>query len=178
MNYTQKHAKRELTILKKTQPDSVVIEFEQQIIELCKAFGASGQSGGSAPYVARAVAETARELMLHNMITPLTGEDDEWSLVEDDDGFNFGVWQNKRMGSVFKNEEGAYYLDAIIFETAAYAFTGRAAGVRSRQFIKEFPFVPKTFRVTVIEEGDDYSILDYNTLQDAMEYYKQPEVEK
>jgi hypothetical protein len=56
----QSHAKRELEILAETTPGAVIIEFSNEIIALCEAFGKSGQSGGSAPFVSSAFSQAVK----------------------------------------------------------------------------------------------------------------------
>lgn len=155
MTNTQSHAKRELEILFKTTPDSIIREFETEILALCEKFGQSGQSGGSAPYTAGALSQAIKKLCLQQTIAPLTGEESEWGTVAD------GVNQNNRESAVFKSDDGKpYYLNAIVWKGDTEGesgndwdtFTGTVAGIRSRQYIKEFPFTPKTFYVDVTRE--------------------------
>ena len=187
MNNTKSHAQRELDILIKTTPDAVIRDFVPEILALCEAFGNSGQSGGSAPYVASALSHAIKKLCLHQTIAPLTGEDDEWMEVSD------SCFQNKRQGDVFKNKDGeSYYLDAIVWQGQDDydSFVGGVEGIRSRQFIKNFPFTPKTFRIDVIREEYDkekhgntgyvicgsgnyvYTIKDKSQLKEVFDYYK------
>lgn len=153
---THSHAKREMDILGKTSGDAVVIEFTPEILALCEAFGKSGQSGGSAPYVARALAKAIEKLCLHETIAPLTGEKSEWGTVADQ------TCQNNRDSAVFRKSEGekAYYLNAIIWqgEDEFDSFTGMVEGVTSSQYIKAFPFIPKSFRINVRREKYDQEI--------------------
>lgn len=186
MTNTQNHAKRELEILAKTTPDALVNEFVPEILAVCEAFGNSGQSGGSAPYTARALAKAIETLCLQKTIAPLTGEEEEWGTVADD------LNQNNREGAVFRNGNGrAYYLDAIVWqgEDDWDAFTGSVEGIMSRQYIKAFPFKPKTFRVNVYRVPYDkdkhkvsdsvscgsgdfvYFIKDKKQLDEVFEYY-------
>jgi hypothetical protein len=47
-------------------------------------------------------------------LTPLTGENDEWTDVGDRSGYPH--WQNKRCSSVFKNADGSCYdIDGKVF---------------------------------------------------------------
>ena len=81
------HAKRELEILSATETDPnnrpIIEEFKDEIIALCEKFGNSGQSGGSAPYVAKALSQAIKHLCMFEVIAPLTGNDDEWNDVSD-----------------------------------------------------------------------------------------------
>jgi hypothetical protein len=65
MSNLLKHALKELQILEKVHPDAVVLEFKKEILNLLWAFAESGQSGGSAGYVAHAITNTLSSLMLH-----------------------------------------------------------------------------------------------------------------
>lgn len=153
------HAKKELDILVKTcgEDTPVIKEFIPEILQLCKKFGDSGQSGGSAPYVASAITQTIKKLLMFNPVCPIQGVDDEWC-CQDFDGKNSA--QNNRCSAVLKNNDGkAYYLDAIVWqgEDEWDTFSGRVGGIYSRQFIS-FPFEPKTFYIDVVK---DYNTEDY-----------------
>ncbi len=45
MTNTKKFTQIELDILEATVPDSVIIPFKKEILDLCESFGDSGQSG-------------------------------------------------------------------------------------------------------------------------------------
>ena len=193
MTHTQSHANRELEILAKTVPDALIAPFKNEILALCKAFGSSGQSGGSAPFTAEAISQAVKALMMYQTIAPLTGEDSEWVDVTD---INDGepMYQNNRDSRVFKDgKDGkAYFIDAIVFDgNLGGRFTGNAVScngetIGSMQYIKEFPFKPKTFYVDVIDyrwkdkkettpdiNGDwwTHSTKDEKQLDEVFEYY-------
>lgn len=152
----EKFAMSEIEILLKQckDPDDrpIIEEFIPEIIAICKKFGESGQSGGSAPYTAAALSSAIKKLCLFQPITPITGEESEWS--EGTLGDNY--YQNKRCSAVFKEKKDnkAYYLDAIIWkgEEDWDTFTGTVDGYRSSMYIKSFPFTPKKFYVDVVKE--------------------------
>jgi hypothetical protein len=77
-----------------------------QVENLVQTFVAYGHSGGSAHLTLAYFARVAN----HKPITPLTGEDDEWTDMEQ---YQPGepLWQNKRDGRVFKNNEQAWIID-------------------------------------------------------------------
>lgn len=75
------------------------------IRELITAFSKQGHSGHSAPYVLDLFNKLAR----FEIIMPLTGNDDEWCNCSD------GLWQNKRDSRVFKNKDGAWFIDGKAF---------------------------------------------------------------
>jgi hypothetical protein len=158
MTNTKSHAEVEFEILSKVVPDAIALDFKDEILAICKKFSQSGQSGGSAPYTSAIISSVINKLCTFQTISPLTGEDDEWSEGSSDpDGI---LYQNKRNSAVFKDDSGVWYLDAIIWrgDTVGESgnnwdnFSGTVEGIRSRQYIKEFPFEPKTFYVDVTRE--------------------------
>lgn len=199
MTNTQSHAQRELDILCSLYPDPdnppIIKEFIPEILALCEKFGQSGQSGGSAPYTAKAISDAVKKLCLQETICPLTGRDDEWMTQHMDETMH----QNNREGAVFKDgKDGrAYYLDAIIWKGDTEGesgndwdtFTGKVEGVYSRQYVKSFPFKPKRFYIDVtrvpfnksIHNTDDavtcgdgdyvYLLKDKKQLDKVFEYY-------
>lgn len=194
MTNSKSHAKRELELLEKTTPDAIVTPFKNEILALCEAFGKSGQSGGSAPFTATAISQAVKKLMMFETLAPLTGEDSEWvDMSEYNDGET--MFQNNRDSRVFKNgKDGqAYFIEAIVFDgdiggrfTGNRSVTHNGENIGSRQYIKEFPFIPKTFYVDVIDHrwadkeektpdknGDwwTHSIKDENQLNEVFEYY-------
>lgn len=176
MTNTQSYAQRELGILVKfcTDPDNrpIIEPFIPEILALCEKFGNSGQSGGSAPYTATALSQAIKKLCLQEPIMPMTGIDDEWVDVSRyGDGSNASdeiLYQNRRCGGLFKNRNGrCWYLDAIVWKGDTEGesgndwdtFTGNVEGFLSRQYVKSFPFTPKTFYIEVTREQlpDDWT---------------------
>lgn len=196
MTNTQTHAKRELEILVKTTPDAIIAPFAKEILALCEAFGKSGQSGGSAPYTASAISQAVKKLMMFETLAPITGEDDEWTDVSTSNNGE-PMFQNNRDSRVFKDgKEGkAYFIEAIVFDgdiggrfTGNRSVTHNGKNIGSTQYIKEFPFTPKTFYVDVIDHrfkdkeekqpdvnGDwwKHSIKDEKQVDEVFEYYNQ-----
>jgi len=195
---TIKKAEHEFTVLEKTVGETaLILPFKKEMLRLVDKFGASGQSGGSAPYVAWAITQALEKLLLQNPICPITGIDEEWNDVTREMGRT--SFQNNRLSSVFKDGKDGkpYYLEAIVFEgDIGGRFTSNGSVVlkdgsvlTSRQSIKGFPFVPKTFYVDVIvsrfdkdrytgkltpnPDGDwwEYEIKDEAQLAEALEYY-------
>jgi hypothetical protein len=164
---TASYAQRELEILVKsaTDPENrpIVEPFIPEILALCEKFGLSGQSGGSAPYTASAIVQSIKKLLLQKPIMPMTGIDEEWINVAHygDKDEKICVWQNRRCSNLFKNSEGkAWYLDAIVWKGDTKGesgndwdtFCGTVDGIMSWQFVKSFPFTPKTFYIDVTRE--------------------------
>lgn len=199
MSKTKSYAESELDILTKynTDPENrpIIEEFRNEIIALCDKFGKSGQSGGSAPYTAQALSSAIKKLCLREPICPLTGLDDEWNDVSYDSGKNETLFQNNRNSALFKNNSGVYYIDAIVFKGQnGSCFTSGGVNlpnsdeiIRSKQYIKSFPFEAKTFYIDVIEtEWSDKTetikqdgggwwtsiVKDINQLKEVFKYYK------
>jgi len=74
-------------------------------LDLLKVFTEQGHSGMSAPYAITLF----KRLANWEPISPLTGEDDEWNEAAD------GVFQNRRASAVFKDADGPYWMDGIVF---------------------------------------------------------------
>jgi hypothetical protein len=144
----------------------IIKEFVPEVMALVKKFADSGQSGGSAPFTSAVIVQVLQKLLAHEPLGEgIMGTDEEWSdcSIYEDTEEGTGTFQNKRLSSVFKEgKEGKpYYLDAIVFtpEGKDYGFTGRVGvteeseeQITSSQFIKAFPFAPKTFKITVNEK--------------------------
>lgn len=192
-------AEQEFKLLEEQTPDAIVLEFKKEILNLVDKFGKSGQSGGSAPYVASIIKNVVGKLLLQQPIAPLTNKDDEWVDVTE---YSPGdpMFQNKRNSAVFKNGKEAkpWYLDAIAFRSKnpedgeEYTFTGSVYTdssynniLKSNQEIKEFPFEAQTFYLDVVsvtvDSEDDYVLVqsDYNrnTLKQIAEMYNVPSIQ-
>lgn len=79
-----------------------------QVLDLLNMFAKHGHSGSSAPYALTMFTKLAN----FKPIAPITGEDWEWSDVSHDGEKRY---QNKRCGSVFKDNDGAYDIDGKVF---------------------------------------------------------------
>jgi len=174
----QTYAQREIGILLKDVPDALIEPFIPEILALYNKFMNSGQSGGSAPFVARAISQAVESLCLLKPLTPLTGNDDEWDDVSKISGVTYEFYQNNRNCAVFKEEGNVYYLNAIVWKSQrGSTFTGKSKeGITSHQFIKGFPFTPKTFYIDVIEtevspDNFEFEIKDREQLREVAEYY-------
>jgi hypothetical protein len=186
MTNTFNFAQRELDILSKSAKRKnnrpLVEPFIPEILALCEKFGNSGQSGGSAPYTATAISQAVKKLCLQEPICPITGIDEEWTDVGELGG-KVIQYQNKRCSGLFKAaNERPSYLDAIVWKTPnGCGWSGSAIDkdgnkILSRQFIKKFPFTPKTFYIDVIEKENtkddwDFYIKDESQLKPVFKYY-------
>lgn len=82
------------------------------VLKLLDVFSDEGHTGTTAPYTI----ELFQKLASFKPIGPLTGEDWEWVDVSDRGGHNGStLWQNNRCSNVFKDETGAYDIDAVVF---------------------------------------------------------------
>ena len=115
------------------------------VLKLLEVFNGEGHSGSSAPYAINLF----KQLASFEPVAPLTGEDWEWTDVSEYGGRNNGIlYQNKRCGHVFKDDEGAYDSDGIIWydwqtdivtgEKHKSHFTSRESRVPVT-----FPYTPK-----------------------------------
>lgn len=160
------YADREFDILRKLEKEPVVMEFEQEIKALVKKFMDSGQSGGSAPFVSRAISNVVQHLCMFEPLTPLTGEDSEWHVHPD------GSKQNRRESGVFWEEgKGAYYIHAIAWrEESGSCWGGWATtpcGIKVSSFQPiTFPYKPETHYVDV---NSDMVIKDMEQLKGVLE---------
>lgn len=191
MTNTQRFAELELNLLSQSATDlnnrPIIEPFKKEILALCEAFGTSGQSGGSAPYTATALSQAIKKLLLQEPILPMTGFDDEWMDVSNwGDGKSGIVYQNKRCSGLFKDSNGkCWYLDAIAWKTenggswSGSALLSNGKGFDkyySRNFVKSFPFTPKTFYIDVTEVEEPkhdwtFYVKNEKQLQKVFKYY-------
>jgi hypothetical protein len=101
------YAKRELDVIGMTEDssDEMNVMMRKHILHMVKEFADEGHSGMSASYALSIL----KSLLAYEPLSPLTGADDEWMEVDD------GYWQNKRASNVFKDKDGAYWSDGIVF---------------------------------------------------------------
>lgn len=185
MSNLTKHAKNELNLAGLFDKDSDYGgELAKAVMELIEVFSKQGHSGASA----NRVISLFKKVALYENLTALTGKDEEWNNEIDET-----TYQNNRVCSVFRKNNKAYYLDAIVWQgpDSWDSFSGTINGITSRQYIKSFPFQPKTFRIDVLREDWDeekhgngewdkvecgpgpaaYKIKDKKQLDAVFEYY-------
>jgi len=156
------------------------------VLELMEVFAKQGHSGMSAPIVA----DLFQKLANYKPLGPITGQDEEWNLLDYGDDLKY---QNKRQSGVFKDADGRVtYNSGIVKRTPnggtwsgpLYLTREDAINdtnmIRSSCEIKGFPFTPKTFYIDVVEEEiekDDWIMWckDPSQLDEVWEYYKKPE---
>lgn len=91
------------------QADEMQQGMVKDVLALLELFSTQGHSGFSAPIAVDLFSKLAK----FEPLGPLTGEDWEWVDVAEEDGDV--RYQNKRASHVFKNHDGAYDIDGIVF---------------------------------------------------------------
>lgn len=160
MSNLLKHAERELKLIGYDGKDEYDKMAKEAILQLIETFAKQGHSGFSAPYVAKMFHKLAN----YEVLSPLTGNDDEWNDVSDMSGDRKTLFQNNRDSRVFKNDDGAFFTEAIVWQDDVYHFSNKD----SNRYIKSFPFTPKTFYVKVDKERN---VLDTEEYEKVKEYY-------
>jgi len=153
------------------------------VMELIEVFANQGHSGMSAGLVAGLFNKLAN----YEPLQEITGRDEEWAeAFNDEEGQP--VYQNKRCSALFKYTNGrASYGQAIVKRCpdgscwSGPLYLTREDAINNinkiQVEVKEYPFVPKTFYVDVIEEEvkkDDWImwVKDPSQLDEVFEYYK------
>ena len=155
MSNLLKHAERELKLIGYDGKDEYNNMAKAAIMELLTTFANQGHSGFSANYIVNLFNKLAK----YETLSPLTGNDDEWNDVSDMSGDRKTLFQNNRDGRVFKNDDGAFFTEAIIWtESGESSYTNKD----SNRYIKSFPFTPKTFYVEVDKERNVLDTEEYN----------------
>lgn len=160
MSNLLKHAERELKLIGYDGKDEYDKMAKEAILQLIETFAKQGHSGFSADYVANMFHKLAN----YETLSPLTGNDDEWNDVSDMSGDRKTLFQNNRDSRVFKNDDGAFFTEAIVWQDDVYHFSNKD----SNRYIKSFPFTPKTFYVKVDKERN---VLDTEEYEKVKEYY-------
>jgi hypothetical protein len=152
MNNYESHAKEEFRAAGWTDENGKFNDEMQEalcnhVLKLLEVFDGEGHSGSSAPYAINLF----EKLAMFKPIAPLTGEDWEWvNVAEQNDG---PLWQNKRCGHVFKDNEGAYDINGIVF----YDWYVNENGDRHKSyFTGKDSRVPVTFPYTPTTEYREY----------------------
>jgi len=158
MSNTQTHALTEFKAAGWLDEDGNYIDEMQEaicnhVLELIKVFSDEGHSGSTAPYTI----DLFKKLAMFEPIVPLTGEDWEWTeIAREMSGSNNGtVYQNKRCGRVFKDDDGAYDIDGKVF----YNWYTNENGKRFKSYYTSrdsrvpvsFPYTPTTVYEETVE---------------------------
>ena len=133
----------------------------EDVLEVLEVLCNQGHSGMSAPIIMSII----QRLWSWKPLTPLTGEDDEWTDELDPNGNSL---QNKRCPSVFKDKDTgkAHYLDGRVFvEPDGSTFTCALSSVDV-----DFPFT--------VPDKPVYVYLKYSTLnKDVKEQWRDGDYE-
>ena len=111
----------------------------ENLKELIGAFSEQGHSGSSASYVI----SLFHKLAMWKPISPLTGDESEWTEVGEQDGKP--LFQNKRCSHVFRCGDEAYDIRGRVFEEP----DGCQFISRDSRVPVTFPYEPKTEIVKV-----------------------------
>lgn len=116
------------------------------VLKLLEVFAGEGHSGTSGPYTI----DLFKTLASFEPVSPLSGEDWEWSNVTEYGGRDNGpLFQNKRCGHVFKDNNGAYDIDGIVWwewhtdKETGERYKNQFTNSESRVPVT-FPYIPKT----------------------------------
>lgn len=151
MSNIEKHALMEFKAAGWLDEDGNYLDEMQEsicrhVLALLDVFTAEGHSGTTAPYTVNLF----KKLAMFEPLVPLTGEDWEWVDVSEYGGRDDGpLWQNKRCSHVFKDANGAYDIDGIVFydwhtdEETGEKYKSHFTGRESRVPVT-FPYTPKT----------------------------------
>lgn len=106
------HAEKELDLIGLTDKDEYNGMMRKHILHMIKEFSDEGHSGFSANYAISILSK----LLAYKPLSPLTGNDDEWVDVSQYGGKgDRPLFQNNRRSSVFKDDTGAWDIDAKVF---------------------------------------------------------------
>ena len=148
------HAKRELKLAGydlNDIEDDMNGWMAENVLELMEVFANQGHSGMSAPYCIELFSTLAK----YDVLSPLTGEDNEWVDIWDSERGGLGgnsLYQNIRCSHIFKDETGCYDIRGKVFKDQNdCTFTSKD----SRVYIEAFPYTPKTEYVDVVVNYDE-----------------------
>lgn len=135
------YAEKELRIAGWYDEDSLYGDLvPKAVMKAVRLFAIEGHSGMSAGLVNHITSTVC----MFKPLTPLTGDDNEWVEV------GTGVYQNKRMSSVFKENGTAYWIDGRVFRgPSGVTYTSKESRVDI-----EFPWTPTDPEIVDIP-GDD-----------------------
>lgn len=140
-----KHAKMELELAGYCNGSEINGAMAKDVLQLIEVFSEQGHSGFSASHAL----SLFKLLADFKPISPLTGNDDEWTEVAD------GVFQNKRYSGLFKQADRfdgkAYDIYGKIFRDA-----DGSTWTNSDSFVVvDFPYVPKSEIVDRMSEESE-----------------------
>jgi hypothetical protein len=213
MSYTKSFARTELEIIEDTFDGCnyygvprTLLDYKAEIIALCEKFyndetinqvetPRTSTSCGGAHWDAQYLSKLVEKLCLKYTIGPIVDTKESWAVIADNSTYGGLIYyQNTRDFKVIKVGIGgkSYYTEAIIWKDidTKEEFTIDVEGICSQQYIKQFPFIPKTFTIpvrkelynadvhglhvdTVTRDNSKYTyrIVDKEQLEKVWEYY-------
>ena len=149
MSNLLKYAMHELDLIGMTEDSGDMNKaMRDHILHMVKEFSDEGHSGMSASYALKLLTN----LLDFKPLTPLTGEDDEWTIL--DYGGDMRA-QNKRCFHVFKGDDGwAYDSEGVVFyewrtDKNGERYKSHFTNKDSRVYIT-FPYTPtKEYREVI-----------------------------
>jgi len=152
--------------------DDIDIKFyknmKESIFKLVKKFNEMGHSGSSQSFFAARIVNLVKNTLNGKALSPFLNEDD-FKFQE----INDLLFQSTVQSDIFKDEKGIFFTNAIVWVGEDGSFTGDRNGIRSSQYLKEYPFVPKTFYVDVKDlENGECEIVGKEELEKALNYFK------
>jgi hypothetical protein len=103
-------AKKELSLIGLSEDvTDMDLDMRNHILHMVEEFSQEGHSGFSASYTISIL----EKLFKYEALSPITGEDSEWTDVAEQSGYP--LYQNKRCFSVFKSDGIAYDTNGIVF---------------------------------------------------------------
>ncbi len=172
-------AQDELNILFELNPDNNVEQFRDEILNLCDKLQASNMKIADHYNIYKDLLYTIDNLCIkQSPITPVYDENWSEGCMTSSGKIQF----NERCYGLVKSENGVYYMNAIEFKdnfgclyTTHYSINNEKERINSSWYIKEFPFVPKTFVIDVIREHPNKHayLKDKSQLDEVYEYYKE-----
>ena len=148
-------AEKELDMIGMTADgEEMNVAMRKHILHMIQEFADEGHSGFSANYAIGCLTK----LLKFEPLSPLTGEDDEWTEIAEDQAIGGKLWQNKRCGRVFKDSEKAYDVDGKVF----WEWHTREDGVKVKNYFTSgdsrvnitFPYVPVTEYVEATKSNE------------------------
>lgn len=131
-------AEREFSFINE-HPDIVF-----DVYHLLDVFASQHHSGSSAPFCINYF----NKLGMFKPLTPLTGNDDEWTEVSE------SLYQNKRYSSIFKTKNEVYDINGIVFEDQnGIRFTSSKCRVPVT-----FPYTPSTYIQKITCDKDNNEV--------------------
>lgn len=183
--YTQ-FMKHEFDIIRRENPDAIILGYEKEIKAILLKHGREGHSGGSVGAYVSIISSVIKKLCLFEPIAPITDNPEDWFTTDPDEK----IFQHRRLSSLFKEGDTVIYLDAIEFHVVGEEFNfggsvtlENGTRLRSSQKIKGFPFTLKKFQLdlyeipetdndgNVIKGSNVYKIANPAQLKDIAEYY-------